>query len=400
MYGVRVGVLTRQRGALSFAYTPEGLELGLGLPLLSVSMPIRAGTYGDAAAKAFFSGLLPEGKPRKILEYDLNLKENDVFGLLRVLGRDCAGALVVIPDGEAPEEEEGVPETIADAEIAERLRKLRIQPLGMDGRVRVSLAGMQQKLLLARLGDGWGLPIDGAPSTHLIKPAHDFLPHVIANEALCVRIARELGMPTAEVEVGDFDGIPVLIIKRYDRSEPDAQHRVARLHQEDFCQAHSLDGMYKYEAAGGPSLRQCAAILGRWTAVPGQLEQLLDITTLNVLIGNADAHAKNISLLHSRDGRVQLAPAYDLLSTAFYEIPQGAGMFVNGVRDMPAITRDDLILEAVSWGLAREVAAARIEGLLAQGEDAIVRAASNIDCPDALVEKLLARAQALAPRAA
>ena len=119
-----------------------------------------------------------------------------------------------------------------------------------------------------------------------------------------------------------------------------------------------------------------------------------------MLIGNADAHAKNISLLHSRDGRVQLAPAYDLLSTAFYEIPQGAGMFVNGVRDMPAITRDDLILEAVSWGLAREVAAARIEGLLAQGEDAIVRAASNIDCPDALVEKLLARAQALAPRAA
>ncbi|MGH9917456.1 MAG: HipA N-terminal domain-containing protein, partial [Nitrososphaerales archaeon] len=196
MYDTRVGVLSRQRGNLSFAYTPEGLDLGLGVPLLSVSMPTRGRAYGNEVTSAFFSGLLPEGEPRQIIAYDLNLSERDAYGLLRALGRDCAGALVVVPDGETLEEE-GVPEPITDAEVARRLRKLRVQPLGVDQRVRVSLAGMQRKLLLSRLENGWGLPVDGAPSTHIVKPANRYLRNVVANEALCVRVARELGLPAA-----------------------------------------------------------------------------------------------------------------------------------------------------------------------------------------------------------
>ena len=397
MYGTQVGVLSRQRGELSFAHTPEALELGVGRPLLSVSMPTRARRYNGAVPHAFFDGLLPEGDPRRMIAYDLGLSEHDIYSLLRALGRDCAGALVVVPDGETLDEE-GVPEPLSEAEVAARLRALRIAPLGVDQRVRVSLAGMQQKLLLSRLDEGWGLPVDGAPSTHIVKPAHAFLRDVIANEAVCMRIARHLGVPVAEVEVADFDGVSVLIIERYDRTAPDEQGRVVRLHQEDFGQAHSLDRRRKYEVDGGLSLRQCAETLERWSAEPDQLEQLLDITTLNVLIGNADAHAKNLSLLHGRDGRVQLAPAYDLMATTFYpDVNATPGMLVDGVRDITTITRDNLIREGTSWGLSLEAAAARVEQVVAGAEEAIADAADAIDCPAELVELLYARARSLAP---
>ena len=110
---------------------------------------------------------------------------------------------------------------------------------------------------------------------------------------------------------------------------------MTRLQQEDFCQAHALNSSFKYEEDGGPSLCDCAEMLKLWSGKPGQLEQLLDISILNVLVGNGDAHAKNISLIHDRDGQIRLAPAYDVLSTIWYEeVDAVPGMFVNGVRDI------------------------------------------------------------------
>lgn len=394
MYGKRVGELSRQRGVLSFAYTPEAIELGALRPLLSVSMPTRSRPYVGDTPYAFFEGLLPEGESRKAIAYDFGVDESDALGLLRMIGRDCAGALIVIPNGETPEPE-GVPEPITEAQVVERIRKLRISPLGVDERIRVSLAGMQDKLLLARLGDGWGLPVDGAPSTHIIKPAHPHLADMIANEAFCMRVARHLGVACAEVEIGEFDGLRALVIERYDRLR-DKQH-VIRLHQEDFCQAHALNSVRKYESGGGPSLRSCAEILSRWSSAPDQLERLLDISVLNVLVGNADAHAKNLSLLHSYDGQVRLAPAYDVLSTIWYEervhvIP---GMLVNGVQDIRSITVDDLVREAVAWGMPQGKAAGRVKQLLAGAGEAMKRAANEINPPSSLVAMLRKRARAL-----
>lgn len=145
----------------------------------------------------FFDGLLPEGEIRRMIAHDFGLDERDVFGLLEALGRDCAGALVLLPEGEQPLVQ-GLPEPVSEEEVARRLRELRFHPLGVDQRVRVSLAGMQEKLLLARrTAGGWGLPVDGAPSTHILKPAHPLLPLSIPNEALCLRVARHLGMRAA-----------------------------------------------------------------------------------------------------------------------------------------------------------------------------------------------------------
>ena len=401
MYGAKVGDLTRRRSALSFTYSDEALEqFGLGRPLLSVSMPTRPRPYNGAVPSAFFNGLLPEGDARQMIAYDFGVDDSDVLGLLGAIGRDCAGALVIAPNDESPELD-GTPEPITDADVAARLGRLGVAPLGVDGKVRASLAGMQRKLLLSRMGNGWGLPVDGAPSTHILKPPHHDarFPHMIANEALCLRAARHLGVTAAGVEVGSFDGMPVLIIERYDRSRADEEGRVSRLHQEDFCQAAAIDGtrLRKYEEGGGPPLQACARILTDWSLGRDQLEQLLDRVTLNVLVGNGDAHGKNFSLLHDRAGGVRLAPAYDVFSSIWYEAASTVpGMFVNGVRELTAITRADLVSEAVGWGLTADVAGAHVEKILARGEAALVRAADEIECPEGLVDTLSARARALA----
>lgn len=395
MYGSQVGLLSRRRDLLVFEYTADALKLGVGRPLVSTSMPVRSRPYSGAIPKAFFDGLLPEGEARRMIAYDFELDDRDVFGLLAALGRDCAGALVIIPEGE-PLADEGVPEPVSDAEVADRIRKLRVAPLGVDQRVRVSLAGMQEKLLLARVGDGWGLPVDGAPSTHIVKPRHSHLANLVANEAFCMRIAQHLGVLSAAVEVRRFDDLEVLVVERYDRTPSSEQDRMLRLHQEDFCQAHALDAERKYEERNGLSLRRCSQLLERWSTGPEQLERLLDIVTLNALVGNADAHAKNLSILHTPSGEVRLAPAYDVMSTIYYpNVSTTPGMFVNGVRDVRTITRDDLIREAGSWGRIEDAAAARVEELLAGAEDAIERAARETAPPEELVGALLARARAL-----
>ena len=396
-----IGALDRERHELTFAYTEEALvRIGFGVPLVSVSMTTRPRRYSGVAPHAFFNGLLPEGDAREMIAYDFGIDSSDVLAMLGILGRECAGALVILPAGESPNEL-GRPERIGEEEVAERLRRLGTHPLGVDGKVRASLAGMQRKLLLSRLDSGWGLPVNGAPSTHILKPPHydTRFPHMIENEALCLRVALHLGLPVARVEVGAFDGIPVLIVERYDRSPPDDDGRVSRLHQEDFCQASSIDGarVRKYEDGGGPSLAQCATILSDWSHEPDQVEQLLDLMTLNALVGNGDAHGKNLSLLHSAPGQMQLAPAYDVFSTVWYpDADTVPGMFVNGVRDTAAITRGDLIAEGVGWGLPADSAAARVERLAGHAEDAVSRAAGEIACPDELVDLLVSRARALA----
>jgi serine/threonine-protein kinase HipA len=398
MYGTRIGTLERARATLRFTYTDEALEFGAGRPLLSVAMPVRERPYQGVVPSAFFEGLLPEGDTRKMIAYDFRV-EDDAYELLRILGRDCAGALTVIPEEEEPELP-GVPEPITRTEVADRLRNLPIHPLGTDQRVRVSLAGMQQKLLLSKLGEGWGLPVNGAPSTHILKPpSRDArFPNLIANEAMCLRIGLHLRLDVAAVELDEFDGIPALVIRRYDRTTPDANGRVSRIHQEDFCQAHGLDSTFlrKYESEGGPSFLQCANLLQQWSRDINALDRLLDAATLTLIVGNADGHGKNLSLLHSHDGAIQLAPIYDVFCALLYlDHSREPGMLINRVGDISALTTADLIAEAVFWGLSADAAASRVEELLARSESAIERAASELDPPEELVELLLTRAREL-----
>jgi serine/threonine-protein kinase HipA len=232
----------------------------------------------------------------------------------------------------------------------------------VSGRVRVSLAGIQEKLLLTRRPDGsWGRPVDGTPSTHILKPEIAAYPNTVENEAFCMRFARHLDVPTASVETTVVGRRPVIVVERYDRTIRDGG-TVERIHQEDFCQATAVLPQRKYEEDGGPSLRRIAGILQ--TAVsPHALEALLQAVTINILIGNGDAHAKNLSLLHEPTGTLRPAPLYDLMCTLVYGDDRLA-MYVDGVRRTKTVTTDRLISEAGAWGLSRRRAQAVIARLL------------------------------------
>lgn len=152
--GRHVAMLSENRRQLAMVYTGEAHPIGA--PLTSMAMPVSARRYSNQKARAFFRGLLPEGEARRMLAYDFALNESDDMGLLAALGKDCAGALVVQPKGDPPPAVAGAPtnDAIDDAEVERRLRALPVHPLGVDGHIRVSLAGVQSKLLLTRLEDG------------------------------------------------------------------------------------------------------------------------------------------------------------------------------------------------------------------------------------------------------
>ena len=178
-------------------------------------------------------------------------------------------------------------------------------------------------------------------------------------------------------EVERFDGVEALVVERYDREWRDGSVE-KRIHQEDFPPGSRRRAGRQVRGAGGPTLRRCAEVIRQWSD-PEELWRLLDLSVLNIALGNADAHAKNLSLLHQRNGRVLLAPAYDLVGTLHDErISTRAGMSVNGESDITRITRDDLVEEGVSWGVPRGEIASRIDDVLARLPDALTGAAHAI----------------------
>ena len=380
MYGRHVATLTRARDRLSLAYTQEAqASYDVNTPLLSVSLPVGPQSFPHRKTYNFFDGLLPEGEVRRMLAYDLRLTVDDTFGLLRALGRDCAGALILLPEGETPPDPASQkPIPLTEEELASRLRQLSVEPLGIDGKVRVSLAGVQQKMVLSRLPSGqWALPIHGLPSTHILKRADSRFPDMVANEAFCLAVGRHLGLSVAEASLLEMPE-PILVVARYDRTIAPGG-KISRIHQEDLTQALGIGSNAKYEENGGPNLRAIARLLRDWTLGPTSLDQLLDVTFLNMLVGNGDAHAKNLSLLHQESGAVSLAPAYDIMSTVFY--PQAdlrPGMYVNQKTSINDISPSDIIAEAKSWGLNQDRVTTRIAHLLDRLPAAIAAAASEV----------------------
>jgi serine/threonine-protein kinase HipA len=365
LYGERVAIVERHRGRPRLTYTPEALaRYQLGTPLLSLALPVSDRRYPQGLARSFLEGLLPEGESRRAIARGVGVRSEDMFALLRELGRDCAGAIVVQPldDPSPPAATTRTAQALGESELAELVGNLRSAPLGAGGRVRVSLAGVQEKLLLTRMPDGgWGRPVDGAPSTHILKPEIATYPHTVENEAFCMRVARHLGLGAAFVEIAVVAERKLIVVERYDR-DVSADGTVQRIHQEDLCQALGVLPEIKYEEDGGPSLRQIADVL-QSVAPPESLETLLKATTLNVLLGNGDAHGKNFSLLHSSSGALTLAPLYDLLCTLHYGDTRLA-MYVDDVQRAERVTSERLINEAASWGVSRERARATIESLL------------------------------------
>jgi serine/threonine-protein kinase HipA len=320
-------------------------------PVVSCSLPVM-GAGQDATA--FLNGLLPEGQTRAALAAQRDLIASDTWGLLAAYGRDIAGALVISdPDDDRASRPPHAVAYASEDELAAAITALPDQPLGVHDDSELSLAGMQEKLLLVATDSptGWGRPVAGLPSTHILKPDPLAHPEVVVREAEALQIARRAGLTTIDPQVFDIGGRPCLLVDRYDRILDGAT--VRRIHQEDILQAVGLDpadrhGRVKYQEHGGPGYRDVATILlERATDPDAQLDVLVGAMVFTVLIGNADAHAKNLSLLLDPPGTVRLAPLYDTVPTMLFpKLKVRCAMWVGGVyRNLEDVTRLELVRE-------------------------------------------------------
>jgi serine/threonine-protein kinase HipA len=381
LHGTPVAVLVpAPEFRIRLTWHPEGIaRWGLGSPALSVGLPIGMPVGSrDMRGLDFFENMLSEGPALARMATLAGVRPVDTYGILAAFGRDCAGAVMLLPDGEQPGTEESSgyrPMTSADLQRV--IGELDSAPLGAapERGFRPSLAGFQRKVLLGRAPDGtWELPYGDAPSTWILKPDG---PHpMAANEGTCLRLATACGLEAAWTEMVDVAGLPVLAVRRYDRRECLDGGLPGRVHQEDGCQATATPPGMKYEEQGGRSLRDLAGLLRNY-GDPADVTRLLRRTTFNMAVGNADAHAKNFSVLHDADNHaISLAPLYDVVSTIALELIDGAGrpmradthlsQRVGGQADIRKVTASSLVDEASSWGIRRRTAASAVSETLDQ----------------------------------
>ncbi|HEY9676877.1 MAG TPA: type II toxin-antitoxin system HipA family toxin [Drouetiella sp.] len=295
---------------------------------ISVSMPIKKISFGNLHCEAFFGGLLPESdEAKRALGRRFNISAHNTFSLLSAIGAECAGALSIIETGlSAPTEAVEEVRVLPESELAQHIRELPQRPLFIDvNGIRLSLAGFQDKAAVSRVEKGLGIPSSG-PTTHILKPDLRQAPGAIFCEYLCMKTAQKLGFNVASVTLEKAEDQVYLLVERYDRRRAPITNHLERIHQEDFCQALIVSSTRKYQSDGGPKLEDCFNLLAQ-TATPAKERiALLNAVAFNYLSGNMDAHAKNFSLLHHKQG-IRLAPMYDVLCTkAFPEFSKSMSM--------------------------------------------------------------------------
>jgi serine/threonine-protein kinase HipA len=333
-----VGELTHDDGGdLGFSYGEEWLG-DERTPAVSASLPKRPEPFSRRECRPFFGGLLPEETQRRAAAQALGISAANDFAMLDCLGGEVAGALQLLPPGERPEAAAGPwePMPLDEGALLRMLDALPARPLlAGEGGLRLSLAGAQSKVPVVLVEGAVALPLPGQPTTHILKPAIPRFEATTENEAFSMRLAAAVGLNVAAVDprvirTPNGEIKTLLLVTRYDRAETAGQG-TRRLHQEDVCLALGIPVERKYQSEGGPSLEQCFAVLRRVSARPAaDVLRLLDAVIFNAVIGNADAHGKNFSILYGEAGPA-LAPLYDLLSTVVYpELSPKFAMKVGG----------------------------------------------------------------------
>jgi serine/threonine-protein kinase HipA len=338
-----------------FRYASDYLDAARPVAL-SVSLPLRPEPFMGAVVRNWFGNLLPEGAVRDAIASRLRIPIHDDFALLAAIGGECAGAVSIMsPESasatHAPDPPRDLPALLAEAHgmAGEGTWALLGTPR------RLSLAGAQDKIAVVREADGrLRLPAAGELTTHILKPESLRLRGLRDLEALGLALAAAVGLNVVPAALVAMAGHKALLLERYDR-KVEAGHP-QRLHQEDFCQALGYPGELKYEANGGPSLAQCARLVRQQLRLgPVALQALLGWVAFNAVIGNADAHAKNLALLCDHDGRRRLAPFYDLVPTiAIPEqlVDRQPALRIGAAARIDHITSDDLRSFARATGYA------------------------------------------------
>jgi HipA N-terminal domain len=330
--GETVGHLAPQRkGRVKFSYAPEWIEKN-NQPI-SLSLPCSEVSFDAQKSTAFFGNLLPEENMHKELCREAHIAVADTYTFLHRFGQECAGALVIVPEGEEPEYHSPVYRDITD-ELDSIISSHKGVPIGnliAKTGVRLSIAGAQNKLPVTVENGRFFVPADGsyAPTTAILKPTSYFFPDLHRNELFCMELARSIGLDTPEASLLKIGEYQAYVIMRYDRQRNESG--IVRLHQEDFCQALGVSHDQKYEEYGGPGFAACGKVLLHplVSEYGAARESFIKCALFNYVIGNCDAHAKNFSLLYHGTKGLRLAPFYDLVSTMAYpELAQKFAMAI------------------------------------------------------------------------
>ena len=335
--GVKAGRLDDENGRMSFSYSEMFLVDG-GREPLSHSLPLRSAAFTHAEIEPFLSNLLPDDIIRTRLADILKIPRENTFELLRAIGGDCAGAISFFTSGTRPDSPaEAKYKRLNDEEAGQILGNLEKRPLDVgEAGFRISGAGAQDKLIACYRDGSILLPLDGTPSTHIIKPAMRDYPDSVENEWFAMTLASMCGLRTAACEIAVIGGKPRYLCCRYDREVVGGA--VRRLHQEDFCQVLGIDPRRKYEVIGGPGIADSFKLMREMSLPASDTIEFLDRVIFNFLVGNGDAHGKNFSILY-RDGVPSLAPMYDVMSTAIYpEVGRRMAMKIDDEYDFKWIT--------------------------------------------------------------
>jgi len=320
---------------LTWTQSEQGRALSLSLPFTPGNSPHR----GDKV-RAYFENLLPDSKDiRDRLARRFNTGSTSAFELLAEIGRDCVGALEILPDGATSAGTSPLQsEPLSDAQVAQILRSTTTSnAMGWgvdDDDFRISIAGAQEKTALLLRDGQWALPRGNTPTTHIFKLPLGLIGGMkldmrdsVENEWLCSLILQEFGLSVADCRPMQFEDVKVLVVRRFDRTwwtHPSGDSRLIRLPQEDLCQATGVPPEAKYEADGGPGMDRILDVLDGSMTREQDRRDFFKAQLLFWMLCATDGHAKNFSLFLRPDGRYQLTPLYDVLS-AYPVLGEGQG---------------------------------------------------------------------------
>lgn len=328
MNGIPLGYWETSRHGERLTYLDAWLTHDQSRPL-SLSLPLVPGNapYHGQIVTDYFDNLLPDNDAtRRRLAQRHQAAGIDPFQLLAKLGRDCVGAIQLLPDDETPFDLYAINgEPLSEAGIAQYLRNTTAtQALGQDGHdsnLRLSIAGAQEKTALLRHNGEWLLPHGSTPTTHIFKLPLGLVGHMqadmrtsVENEWLCARILAAYQIPIAQCEVAHFEDQKALIVERFDRSPASNGNWIIRLPQEDMCQATGTSPLHKYQSDGGPGIARIMDILLASEAAEQDRHNFFKTQIIFWLLAATDGHGKNFSIAHLPGGRYRATPIYDVLS--------------------------------------------------------------------------------------
>lgn len=394
---IRTGATPSQvRLAVHPEYDATGITLSESFAAIPGTSP-KVGVVSD-----FLGGYMPEGYHRTVMASQRGVDPRDLFGLLRELGGSMAGAVTVTPEaGASPAGGSGWLEQLSSVDLAERLRQaVRENDQAAPRDSRSTLPGFQPKLLVLRIGDAWAQPHGAMHSTHILKPQVTHRATRLVDEYYAHLLARRAGLAGFASELLEAEGVAFLAIERYDRvAGPDGL--VGLVHQEDMAQALGLDWQstaVKFQDVNRPDnpahasaarIAQLLSMIPRGSDVVNSWVRRL---IFSLMLGDNDAHAKNIALLHTKQG-TSLAPVYDAVPNLFQRdmIDEGFRMAfsVHGSFDHRQVTRDLIVDEVTAWpSMTPTRAASQVDAAIALSAEAVTAVPPPGGLSDGLVDKI------------